>query len=112
MTQLDGLVYSRNAKYHSANYRCVMCFDRGSLLKDGSEKRAMSEAMTSRYIPRRTAGRDCAPATDPRLATTSVIEVLIEEITAKRREGGPKGPNDPADDGLFTRGVVDLRRDG
>jgi len=34
VTELDGLVYSRDAKYHSANYRCVMCFGRGRILED------------------------------------------------------------------------------
>jgi uncharacterized protein len=110
VTQLDGLVYSRDAKYHSANYRCVMCFGRGRWLEDGAEKRAMFEAMTTRYIPGRTAGRDYAPATEQQLETTSVIEVLIEEMTAKMREGGPKGPNDATDDGFGTRGVLNLRR--
>ena len=109
VTQLDGLVYSRDAKYHSANYRCVMCFGRGRLMEDGAEKRAMFEAMTSRYIPGRTAGRDYAPATEPQLATTAVIEVLIEEMSAKMREGGARGPNDEAEEGFGTRGVVDLR---
>ena len=62
VTQLDGLVYSRDAKYHSANYRCVMCFGRGRIFEDEEGKRAMFEAMTSRYFPGRTAGRDYAPA--------------------------------------------------
>ena len=35
VTQLDGLVYSRDAKYHSANYRSVMCFGRGRLMEEG-----------------------------------------------------------------------------
>jgi len=112
VTQLDGLVYSRDAKYHSANYRCVMCFGCGRLMEDGAEKRAMFEAMTSRYIPGRTAGRDYAPATEQQLATTAVIEVLIEEMTAKMREGGPRGPNDAAEDGFGTRGVVEMRAKG
>ena len=34
VTQLDGLVYSRDAKYHSANYRSVMCFGRGRIFED------------------------------------------------------------------------------
>src|SRR5271167_4100315 len=51
VTQLDGLVYSRDAKYHSANYRCVMCFGRGRVLEDEQQKRSMFEAMTSLYIP-------------------------------------------------------------
>jgi hypothetical protein len=37
-----------------------------------------------------------------------VIEVLIEEISAKMREGGPKGPNDADNDAPGTCGVVDL----
>src|SRR3974390_1381528 len=57
VTELDGLVYSRDAKYHSANYRSVMCFGRGRIFEDEQEKRVMFEAMTSRYFPGRTAGR-------------------------------------------------------
>jgi uncharacterized protein len=109
VTLLDGLVYSRDAKYHSANYRCVMCFGRGRLMEDGPEKRAMFEAMTSRYLPGRTAGRDYAPATEQQLDTTAVVEVLIEEMSAKMREGGARGPNDEAEEGFGTRGVVKLR---
>ena len=41
-----------------------------------------------------------------------MIEVLIEEISAKMREGGARGPNDAAEDGFGTRGVVELRRNG
>ncbi len=110
VTQLDGLVYSRDAKYHSANYRCVMCFGRGRLLEDGEEKRAMFEAMTSRYFPDRSAGRDYTAAPAAHLATTAVVEMQIEELTAKMREGGPKGPNDASENAFGTRGVVDLRR--
>ena len=66
--------------------------------------------MTSRCFPGRTAGRDYATAPAAHLATTAVIEVRIEELTAKMREGGPKGPNDVAEDALGTRGVVDLSR--
>jgi nitroimidazol reductase NimA-like FMN-containing flavoprotein (pyridoxamine 5'-phosphate oxidase superfamily) len=112
VTQLDGLVYSRDAKYHSVNYRCVMCFGRGRLLEEAPEKRAMFEAMTSRYFPGRTAGRDYAPATEEQLATTAVIEVFIEKMSAKMRECGPRGPNDEAEDGFGTRGVVELRGKG
>jgi len=112
VTQLDGLVYSRDAKYHSANYRCVMCFGRGRSLEDEQKKRAMFEAMTSRYFPGRTAGRDYTTAPAAHLATTAVIEVQIKELTAKMREGSPKGPNDAAEDAPGTRGVVEMRQNG
>jgi hypothetical protein len=85
VTQLDGLVYSRDAKYHSTNYRCVMCFRRG-----------------------RSAGRDYTPAPSPHLASTAVVEVVIEDIRAKMREGGPRGPQDARDDTPGTSGVADV----
>jgi uncharacterized protein len=108
VTQLDGLVYSRDAKYHSANYRSVMCFGHGRIFADEQEKRVMFEAMTSRYFPGRTAGRDYTPAPSSHLATTAVVEVTIEQISAKTREGGPKGPQDAQDSAPGTCGVVDL----
>jgi len=108
VTQLDGLVYSRDAKYHSANYRSVMCFGRGRLLQDDEEKRRIFEDMTLRYFPGRTAGRDYIPAPAAHLESTAVIELVIEEISAKMREGGPKGPHDEDDTALGTRGVVEL----
>jgi len=108
VTQIDGLVYSRDAKYHSANYRSVMCFGRGRLIEDEQQKREIFEQMTLRYFPGRTAGVDYIPAPPVHLATTTVVEIVIEEMTAKMREGGPKGPHDEDDTALGTRGVVEL----
>ena len=108
VTQLDGLVYSRDAKYHSANYRSVMCFGHSHIFEDAQEKRAMFEAMTSRYFPGRKAGRDYTPAPSSHLTTTAVVEVVIEEISAKMREGGPKGPQDAQEDAPGTCGIVDV----
>ncbi len=48
-------VFSRR-RYHSANYRCVMCFGRGSLVEDDDLKQSVFTAMTSRYFPGRTRG--------------------------------------------------------
>ena len=108
VTQLDGLVYSRDAKYHSANYRCVMCFGRGRIFEDEDTKRVMFEEMTQRYFPGRTAGRDYTPAPSSHLTSTAVVEVIIEEISAKMREGGPKGPQDAQQDAPGTCGVVEV----
>ncbi len=108
VTQLDGLVYSRDAKYHSANYRSVMCFGRGRLIEDLDEKRTIFEEMTLRYFPGRTVGVDYIPAPPAHLATTMMVEIVIEEISAKMREGGPKGPHDNDDNALGTRGVREV----
>jgi uncharacterized protein len=108
VTELDGLVYSRDALYHSANYRSVMCFGRGHAVEDEATKRNLFEAMTLRYFPGRTVGRDYAPASSQQLSATAVVEVMIEKISAKMREGGPKGPQDADDNAPGTCGVVDL----
>lgn len=109
VTELDGLVYSRDARYHSANYRSVMCFGRGRLVEDDQLKQSVFTAMTSRYFAGRTAGSDYAIAPKAHLDATPVVEIVIEEMSAKMREGGPKGPHD-ADEGVFgTCGVVNLR---
>lgn len=108
VTQIDGLVYSRDAKYHSANYRSVMCFGRGRIFEDEEQKRVMFEAMTMRYFADRTAGRDYIPAPSSHLTSTEVIEIVIEQTSAKTREGGPKGPHDIDPGALGTCGVVKL----
>ena len=61
VTEIDGLVYSRDAKYHSANYRSVMCFGKGRIFEDEEQKRTMFEAMTLRYFPGRTVGLSTTP---------------------------------------------------
>ena len=109
VTELDGLVYSRDARYHSANYRCVMCFGRGRLVEDDELKQAVFVAMTSRYFPGRTPGSDYAIAPKSHLDATPVVEIVIEEMSAKMREGGPKGPRDADESAPGTCGVVELR---
>lgn len=68
--------------------------------------------MTLRYFPGRTAGRNYTTATAAHVATAAVIEMQIEGLAGKMREGGPKGPNDAAEEGFGSRGVVELVRSG
>jgi len=109
VTELDGLVYSRDARYHSANYRCVMCFGRGRLVEDDELKQSIFIAMTSRYFPGRQPASDYAIAPKSHLDATPMIEIVIEEMSAKMREGGPKGPHDSDEHAAGTCGVVELR---
>jgi len=109
VTELDGLVYSRDAKYHSANYHCVMCFGHARPVEDDAVKQAVLEAMTARYFPGRTAGRDYAAAPKSHLDATPMLEIVIEQMSAKMREGGPKGPRDATDGASGTCGVIELR---
>jgi len=109
VTLLDGLVYSRSAKYHSANYRSVTCFGRAREVTDGASKESMMAKMTARYFPGRTAGRDYQPPTGRELDEITVVEMMIEESSAKARRGGPKGPHDDGTETLGSHGVIDIR---
>ena len=72
------------------------------------EKAALFERMISRYHPGRTAGRDYEAASPQELMATAVVEVCIEEMSAKARRGGPKGPRDADPDAPGTCGVSDI----
>jgi nitroimidazol reductase NimA-like FMN-containing flavoprotein (pyridoxamine 5'-phosphate oxidase superfamily) len=106
VTLLDGLVYSRTALYHSMNYRSVVCFGRGSRITDPATQQRLYEGMVSRYFPGRTPGRDYSIPTPAHLDATALIEIQIDEISAKSREGGPAGPTDSLPGAPGTCGVV------
>lgn len=104
-TLVDGLIASKSAETHSVNYRSVVCFGRGSLVTDRERRRLVLEAMIARYFPGRTAGADYAPITDREDKATRLVEVRIEEISAKGRSGGPRGPFDDDPSAPGTAGV-------
>lgn len=106
VTLLDGLVYSRTAFNHSMNYRSVVCFGRGRRVTEPEIQHAVYERMVSRYFSGRTPGRDYSIPTPAQLEATALIEIRIEEMSAKTREGGPLGPLDHLPDAPGTCGVV------
>jgi uncharacterized protein len=108
VTLLNGLVYSRTALNHSMNYRSAVCFGRGRRVMDPAVQSTVYDAMVSRYFPDRTAGRDYSAPTAAHLESTMLIEVEIEEWSAKMRTGGPLGPLDAVEDAAGTCGVVPL----
>jgi nitroimidazol reductase NimA-like FMN-containing flavoprotein (pyridoxamine 5'-phosphate oxidase superfamily) len=108
VTLLDGLVFSRTALNHSMNYRSVVCFGRGREVTDPETQKRVYEAMVTRYFPGRTLGQDYAAPTAAHLASTRLVEVAIDDWSAKAREGGPTGPLDLDEDSPGTCGVVPL----
>jgi hypothetical protein len=62
---------------------------------DEAAKREVLEAMTCRYFVARTAGRDYADASGGELRGTALSEVVVEELSAKSRRGGPGGRSTP-----------------
>lgn len=92
---LDGFIVGRSGIMHSLNYRSVMAFGRARLVEDPAAKRAAMEA----FIDRLYAGRPAKlrPTTDAELAQIALVEMEIEEASAKVKATGPADL--PADEG-------------
>ena len=94
IAMLDGLVASKTAANHSANYRSVVVYGRSHRISDLAKKRRILDATTARYFPGRLTPTDYEPATDDDLTRMELIAIEIEEAQAKTRTGGPMGPTD------------------
>ncbi len=94
VTLLDGLVASKTALSHSVNYRSAVAFGRAAPPLPPEAARAVLHAMIARYWPGRAPGIDFAPLPDRDLAATAFVTLRLEQVSAKRRTGGPKGPGD------------------
>ncbi|MGD2101631.1 MAG: pyridoxamine 5'-phosphate oxidase family protein [Acidimicrobiia bacterium] len=105
VTFIDGLVVARSAFNSSANYRSVVAHGTGRLL-ESEEKSAAFDIIVDKLIPGRLA--DLRPSTDVEMAQTAVIELKLDEVSAKVRAGPPG--DDPADlsEDVWA-GVVPLR---
>jgi len=88
VTLLDGLVLARSQFHHSMNYRSVMLFGRARPLLDPAEKSRALEAFVEHVLAGR--GADSRPASEQEIAATAVLELPIEEASAKVRSGPPK----------------------
>jgi uncharacterized protein len=114
MTIVDGLIASRDALYHSANYRSAVAFGTAREVADRAEKEAVLERMTRRYFPGRTVGEHYRAPSDADLKITSLLAIEIEELNGKRRTGPPAGPvdADESPDAFGTRGIVPVSPTG
>lgn len=83
---LDGLVVGRSGIKHSLNFRSVMAFGRGRLMSDLGEKRRAMDA----FIDRLYSGRPVKlrPTTDLELQKMALVEMEIEEASAKIKNTG------------------------
>jgi len=105
VTLLDGLVLARSAFESSMNYRSVMVLGRCTELT-GPAKLAALEAISEQLMPGRWA--DIRPPSDKELGATTVLELSLDECSAKLSDGDPD--DDPADlDRPTWAGVVPVR---
>jgi nitroimidazol reductase NimA-like FMN-containing flavoprotein (pyridoxamine 5'-phosphate oxidase superfamily) len=106
VTIVDGLVLARSAFHHSMNYRSVVLFGKASIVEDDGDKVEVLRALTEHLIPGRW--DDVRGPSEQELRQTMVLEIPIQEASAKLRNGPPK--DDEADYGLpFWAGVIPLR---
>ena len=94
VSTIVDLIASKAASGHTANYRSVVAYGHGGRLADIEERRRVLEAMTTRYFPGRTAPADYAPASTADLTGIEVVDISIDEASAKMREGGSLHPED------------------
>ncbi len=87
MTLLDGLVLARSAFNHSINYRSVVLFGKGTLIKKNEEKLHALEIFTNYLMPGRW--DDIRPPNKRELKATSIVSIPIELGSAKIRQGLP-----------------------
>jgi len=88
VTLLDGLVLARSAFHHSLNFRSVVMFGRATPVDDPAAKSAALRAISEHVIPGRW--EEVRPPNARELAATAVLEVPIEEASAKIRTGPPR----------------------
>lgn len=88
VTHVDGLVMARSAFHHSINYRSAVVFGTATLITDTAKKLAALERITDHVAPGRWA--EVRPPTDLELKATAVLELIIDEASAKVRSGPPK----------------------
>lgn len=103
---LDGLVLARSAFHHSVNYRSVVVLGTARPVTDPAEKAAALEALVEHVARGRSA--EVRPPNDRELRGTTVLELGLDECSAKVRTGPPV--DDEEDYGLpCWAGVLPLR---
>jgi nitroimidazol reductase NimA-like FMN-containing flavoprotein (pyridoxamine 5'-phosphate oxidase superfamily) len=87
VTLVDGLVLARSAFHHSMNYRSVIAFGTARKIDEPAEKIRALRIVSEHLI----AGRwnEVRGPSEKELKATSVLEFLIEEASAKVRQGPP-----------------------
>lgn len=86
VANVSGLVLARSAFHHSLNYESVVVFGKGKLVEEERKEHAL-KVISDHLIPDRW--EEVRLPSVKELKATSVIEVVIEEASAKERTGPP-----------------------
>ena len=86
VTRINALVSARTPAVSSMNYECVMIFGQVKVLQDQEKVEAMKK-LSNKLIPGIWDYAIAPSAKD--YAGTIIVELLLEKVTAKSRNGGP-----------------------
>jgi len=106
VAHVDGLVLARSAFHHSMNYRSVVVFGRAELVEDLKKNEAL-KIISDHLIPGRW--EEVRKPNDKELKATKVLEISIDEASAKIRTGGPIDDAEDYELDIWA-GVIPLRR--
>lgn len=100
VTHFDGIVLARAAFNHSMNYRSVMIFGSARSIEGEEEKLAAFREYFEHVIPGRW--DDIRKPDHKELALTAVIELPLDEASAKIRTGPPSDDEEDNDPPVWT----------
>jgi len=106
VTLIDGLVLARSTFHHSINYRSVVVFGPATPIEEAGEKADAMVRLVDHILPGRTA--DARGPNAAELASTRVVWLPLDEVSAKVRTGGPIDDDDDMDLPVWA-GVLPLR---
>lgn len=86
IAMVDGLVLARSAFHHSMNYRSAVVFGKATLVADDKKNEALM-AISEHLIKGRW--QEVRQPNAKELKATKVLEIPIDEASAKIRTGGP-----------------------
>lgn len=87
VTLVDGLVLARSAFHHSMNYRSVVAFGTAKIIADPTRKLEALRIVSDHLIKGRW--DDVRQPNEKELKATAVLELTIDEASAKVRTGPP-----------------------
>ncbi|MEQ8475690.1 pyridoxamine 5'-phosphate oxidase family protein [Fulvivirga sp.] len=105
VTHLDGLVLARSAFHHSMNYRSVVIFGTAKLVMEDNKKQAL-KVISDQLVPGRW--EESRQPNAKELKATAVLEIKIDQASAKIRTGGPKDDKEDYDLDIWA-GVVPMQ---
>jgi nitroimidazol reductase NimA-like FMN-containing flavoprotein (pyridoxamine 5'-phosphate oxidase superfamily) len=104
-TLIDGLVLARSAFHHSVNYRSVVVFGQARVIAPEERLQAL-ELFTEKLVPGRWPY--VRPPTRQELKGTKVLELPLDEASAKVRTGPPVDDEEDYDLPVWA-GILPLR---